>query len=117
MLIWYSAQFPVQIRIPIQIGAQPGGSDLEKEEGVNGYEIFAALSQTVETEWSRLLLTWWAGLDLNQQCFRCSGFTDRLLQPICIPTHVVTSAGFEPGIAAVKGLCPDRSDEEAVSAL
>ena len=65
----------------------------------------------------RHLCIWWAGLDLNQQCFRCSGFTDRLLQPICIPTHVVTSAGFEPGIAAVKGLCPDRSDEKAVSAL
>ena len=42
MLIWYSAQFPVQIRIPIQIGAQPGGSDLEKEEGAWGYGAFAA---------------------------------------------------------------------------
>ena len=26
-------------------------------------------------------LFWWVRLELNQRCFRCHGFTDRLLQP------------------------------------
>lgn len=30
----------------------------------------------------------WVGRDLNPQCILRHGFTDRLLQPICIPTHV-----------------------------
>lgn len=29
---------------------------------------------------------------------------------------MVTPAGFEPGIAAVKGRCPDLLDERAISA-
>ena len=28
--------------------------------------------------------------------------------------HMVTRAGFEPGITALKGLCPDRLDERTV---
>ena len=40
-----------------KIGAQRSGSDFEKEEGDCGYGVFAALTQTAETEWSRLLLT------------------------------------------------------------
>ena len=40
-----------------KIGAQRSGSDFEKEEGDSGYGVFAALTQTAETEWSRLLLT------------------------------------------------------------
>lgn len=43
---------------PSQIGAQQSGSDLEKEEGDCGYGAFAALTQTAEAKWSRLLLTW-----------------------------------------------------------
>ena len=31
-------------------------------------------------------------------------------------SDVVTPAGFEPGIAAVKGRCPIRLDERAMSA-
>ena len=38
-----------------KIGAQRSGSDLEKEEGLNGYAVFAALSQTAETKWSEFL--------------------------------------------------------------
>ena len=41
-----------------QIGAQRSGSDLDEEEGGCGCVVFAALSQTAETERSRLLLTW-----------------------------------------------------------
>ena len=32
--------------------------DPEKEEGPDGYAVFAALTQTAETEWSSLLPTW-----------------------------------------------------------
>ena len=34
--------------------------DGEKEEGACGYGAFAALTETAEAEWSRLLPTWWS---------------------------------------------------------
>ena len=37
--------------------AQRSGFESEKEEGAYGYGVFAALSETAETEWSKLLLT------------------------------------------------------------
>ncbi len=37
-------------RIRIQIEAQRSGFDLGKEEGLSGCVVFAALSQTAETE-------------------------------------------------------------------
>jgi phage terminase large subunit-like protein len=40
-----------------RIKAQRSGFDSEKEEGAFGYGVFAALTQTAETEWKRLLLT------------------------------------------------------------
>ena len=45
---------------PIHTKSKPSdsGFDLEKEEGAFGYGVFAALTQTAETEWKRLLLTW-----------------------------------------------------------
>ena len=48
-----------------QIGAQRSGSDLVKEEGSCGYGVFAALTQTAETEWSSFLLTWLGWRDSN----------------------------------------------------
>ena len=41
---------------------------------------------------------WWAGLDLNQQCFLCHDFTGRLLQPVCIPTHIGCRGGIRTRI-------------------
>ena len=35
-------------------------ADGEKEEGACGYGAFAALTETAEAEWSRLLPTWWS---------------------------------------------------------
>ncbi len=49
----------------IQIETQRSGFDLEKEEGRGGYAVFAALTETAETEWSRFLPTWYTGWDLN----------------------------------------------------
>ena len=40
------------------IEAQRSGFDGEKEEGGSGYGVFAALTETAETEWSSLLPTW-----------------------------------------------------------
>ena len=49
----------------------------------------------------RHMRVWWAGLDSNQQRFQCHGFTDRLLQPVCIPTRMVAGPGFEPAVNGV----------------
>jgi len=39
--------------------------DGEKEEGACGYGAFAALTETAEAEWSRLLPTWWSWGESN----------------------------------------------------
>ena len=46
-------------------GAQRSGSGGEKEEGGCGYGVFAALTETAETEWSCLLPTWLGWQDSN----------------------------------------------------
>ena len=46
----------------------------------------------------RHMRIWWAGLDLNQQCFLCHDFTGRLLQPVCIPTHIGCRGGIRTRI-------------------
>ena len=51
-LHWWSSGVLVRTLAPIRIGAQRSGSDSGKEEGVNGYGVFAALTQTAETECS-----------------------------------------------------------------
>ena len=50
---------------PSQLEAQRSGFELEKEEGTYGYAVFAALTQTAETEWSKFLLTWLGWRDSN----------------------------------------------------
>ena len=120
--------------------------DGEKEEGACGCGVFAAPAQTAEAEWSRLLPTWRRGWGSNPRAAllphrRFQGdavMTAPAPRLIGVPiearfdgekeegdcgnrmeqasSDVVTPAGFEPGIAAVKGRCPIRLDERAMSA-
>ena len=56
---------------------------MEKEEGRNGYAVFAALSQTAETECSCVLLTWCRWPDSNGYAAKQQG----ILSPWCLPFH------------------------------
>ena len=61
-----------------------------------------------------LLLFWSAELDLNQRIRKEPELQSGAFNQPSLPADMVKSVGVEPNIITLKGLCPNRLDDDSV---